>query len=358
MGSARERGAGADRRHAADWTCRQRTPAVLRDPHRDADRPVALGAGAPRAEAAAAARRSLPVRSRPGRHLRGCGGGHDLQLQPAGRGDPRRLRVPLAIRPAVAARVPAPALGRRGGEYRPGRAGDGARPRRQALSPRTGRVPADRSGDRRARRERGSGPDQTHVPGCRRDDGAAPGHPGRHRRSLYHPVLRQSQEVRPTSHRHLPCAADCPRQVGVPLQLDQGHGPFLRHQPVSGGIVGHERRTRQPPRADRQHQAGAGDGGARVRGQARVLRHQRHLDLEQDRRPGDLQARRHRHRRSQLPQVPSLRAGAVRGAAVLRRSLSADGVLDVRRGARAHHQEGALRLPGAGHAGAASRSST
>ena len=36
-------------------------------------------------------------------------------------------------------------------------------------------------------------------------------------------------------------------------------------------------------------------------------------------------------------------------AAVLRRGVSADAVLDVRRGAARHHQEGAARLPGAGH---------
>ena len=73
---------------------------------------------------------------------------------------------------------------------------------------------------------------------------------------------------------------------------------------------------------------------ARVRRQARVLRHQRHVDLEQDRRPGDLQARRHRHRRSQLPQVASLRFRAGGRAAVLRRGVSADAVFDVRRACR------------------------
>ena len=46
--------------------------------------------------------------------------------------------------------------------------------------------------------------------------------------------------------------------------------------------------------------------------------------VQQDRRAGDLQAGRHRHRRSQLPQVASLRVRARRRAAVLRRGLPAD----------------------------------
>ena len=89
---------------------------------------------------------------------------------------------------------------------------------------------------------------------------------------------------------------------------------------------------------------------ARLRRQARVPRHQRHLDLEQDRRAGGLQARRHRHRRPQLPQVAPLRLRAERRAALLRRGVPADPVLDVRRGAAAHDQEGAARLHGRGQA--------
>ena len=49
-----------------------------------------------------------------------------------------------------------------------------------------------------------------------------------------------------------------------------------------------------------------------------------------------LQAGRHRHRRPQLPQVAPLRLRAGGRAAALRRSLPADAVLDVRRGAAAH----------------------
>ena len=51
---------------------------------------------------------------------------------------------------------------------------------------------------------------------------------------------------------------DRARQVGLPLELDPRHGPVLRHQPVPRRIVGDDGRPRQPARADRQHQEGAG----------------------------------------------------------------------------------------------------
>ncbi len=67
----------------------------------------------------------------------------------------------------------------------------------------------------------------------------------------------------------------------------------------------------------------AQEAAARAFGaQARLLRHQRHLDLEQDRGAGGLQAGRHRHRRPQLPQVAPLRLRALGRAAVLRRGVS------------------------------------
>ena len=72
-----------------------------------------------------------------------------------------------------------------------------------------------------------------------------------------------------------------------------------------------------------------------------VLRHQRHLDVEQNGRAGAAGARRHRDRRPQLPQVAPLRNGAGRRAAALCRGISDDGILDVRRGAAAHDQAGA-----------------
>ena len=115
-------------------------------------RPVAVGARAARPEAAAAARRRVRLRGRPGRDLRGRGHRHDLQSQPAGGGHPGRVRVPLTPRRAGAARVPAAAPARRRGKHRAGRAGDGAGARHQALSARARRLPADRSRGRGAGR--------------------------------------------------------------------------------------------------------------------------------------------------------------------------------------------------------------
>ena len=65
---------------------------------------------------------------------------------------------------------------------------------------------------------------------------------------------------------------------------------------------------------------------------------------------GSLRARRHHHRRPQLPQVAPLRLRAVGRAAVLRRGVPAHRILDVRRGAAAHHQEGPSRSQGGGQA--------
>ena len=112
----------------------------------------------------------------------------------------------------------------------------------------------------------------------------------------------------------------------------------------------HDRRPRQPARADRQHQEGPGGRRARLRREARLPRDQRHLDLQQDRGAGGVQAGRHRHRGPQLPQVAPLRLRALGRAALLRRGLPADPVLDVRRGAAQDDQEGAVRLRGRGQA--------
>ena len=164
-------------------------------------------------------------------------------------------------------------------------------------------------------------------------------------------VLRQPQEVRGRADRHLPRAAGGARQVDLQVELDPRHGRVLRRQPVPGGIVGDHRRTRQPARADRQHQEGAGQGGARLRRRPRLLRDQRHVDLQQDRPPGAAPAGRHRAHRSQLPQVAPLRHGA--GRARSRYYVEAFplmAVLDVRRRAGTQHQEGAARPQGRGPA--------
>ena len=50
------------------------------------------------------------------------------------------------------------------------------------------------------------------------------GHPG----PLRDAVLRQSEEVRATSDRDVPRAADRPRQIGLQVRLDPRHGRILR----------------------------------------------------------------------------------------------------------------------------------
>ena len=83
-----------------------------------------------------------------------------------------------------------------------------------------------------------------------------------------------------------------------------------------------------------QYQGRAGQGRARVRRGPRLLRDQRHFDLEQDGGTGAAEARRHRPGGPQLPQVAPLRRGPYGRAAALRRSVSPDQVLHVRRRAR------------------------
>ena len=87
----------------------------------------------------------------------------------------------------------------------------------------------------------------------------------------------------------------------------------------------------------------AGKGGEGVWRRPRVLRHQRNLDIEQDGGAGAGRSRRHRDRRPQLPQIASLRNGAGGRPAALRRGVSDDGILDVRRGAAENHQAGAAQ---------------
>ena len=127
-------------------------------------------------------------------------------------------------------------------------------------------------------------------------------------------------------------------------------GEFYGHQPVPGRKQRHDGRPRQPAGADRQHQEGPGHGGPRLRRRPRLLRHQRHLHLQQDGGAGADGAGRHRRRRPQLPQVAPLRHGADRRAAVLRRGIPDDGILDVRRGAARHDQAGAAGAAGRGPA--------
>ncbi len=88
-----------------------------------------------------------------------------------------------------------------------------------------------------------------------------------------------------------------------------------------------------------------------VRLAAYVLRHQRHLDREQDRRAGRGATRRHRPGRPELPPVASLRADAGRRHGHLPRRLPAEQVFDVRRGAAAGDQAPAAGAAAGGQAG-------
>ncbi len=151
--------------------------------------------------------------------------------------------------------------------------------------------------------------------GARGDARDPPRDPRRHQGPLRDAVLRQPEEVRAAPDRHLPRAADRARQVDLQVELDPRHGRVLRREPVPRRVLGDDRRAGQPARAHRQHQGGAGQGGARLRRRPHVLRHQRHLDVEQDHPPGAVRARRHRADRPRLPQVAPLRPGARRRAA-------------------------------------------
>ena len=134
-------------------------------------------------------------------------------------------------------------------------------------------------GDRRQSGSRRASPDLLFGRGTA---GAASCHSGRRPGSVRYAILRQSEEIRPAPNRHFPRAADRPRQIGFQVRLDPRHGRILRDQPFPCREQRHHRRAGQPARADRQHQEGAGKGGARLWRGPRVLRHQRHLHVEQD----------------------------------------------------------------------------
>ena len=233
-----------------------------------------------------------------------------------------------------------------------------ARPYHQAGAPRArslSDVQSRRRGDGwKPRSQRGPADLLFH----RRASGTPSLHPGRHPGSLRHAVLRQSQEICAASDRDVPCAADRARQIRLQVGLDPRHGRILRPEPVPGREQRHHRRPGQPAGADRQHQEGAGQGGARAGRGSRLLRHQRHLDVEQDGGPGAARAGRHRDRRPQLPQVASLRHGAGGRAAALCRSLPDDGIFDVRRRAAEDDQAGAAECEGRRPARTGSRCST
>ena len=172
-------------------------------------------------------------------------------------------------------------------------------------------------------------------------------------------LLRQPQEIRAAAHRHLPRAADRARQVGVQVRLDPRHGRVLRASTSSSRraaprpaastacwsrpATSRKRRTwRRAPSAPTTCSSSPTAPRPRTRWCVQALVA-----------PGDIV-----HRRPQLPQVAPLRAGAGRRPAALRRSLPADGILDVWRGAAGRDQEGAARPQGRRAARPGARCST
>ena len=75
-------------------------------------------------------------------------------------------------------------------------------------------------------------------------------------------------------------------QIDHAQPLDPGYGRVLRAQHFLGGNLGHVRRSGQPAGTARTDQGGAGTGKPRLWLQADLLCHQRHIDLQQDRRAG------------------------------------------------------------------------
>ena len=175
--------------------------------------------------------------------------------------------------------------------------------------------------------------------------------PRRHQGPLRNAVLRQPEEVRAAPDRHLPRAADRARQVGVQVELDPRHGPVLRRQHLLRRVLAPppaastacssrpatSRRRRKPPRApSARKRAYFGTNGTSTSNK---------IVVQAVCKPGDIViVDRNCHKSHHYGFVL---AGA---QPLLRRGLPADAVLDVRRGAAAHDQEGAARLQGRGQA--------
>ena len=258
------------RRPAAVDRPRPGPPAVLRDPVRLARRAGHVARNPGDLPPAAAGRGRVRLRAGRRRQLRGRGARRRLQREPSGGRDQRRLRVPVAVHDARAARDPAAARCRspspRGAgisapSWRRWSAGGGrsstSTSRPTATSPQL--AGSDEAAPIRRIFYDVEEPMEIHLAIL---DGV--------KRPLRDALLRQPQEVRAAPDRHLPRAADRARQVDLQVELDPRHGRVLRRQPVPRRVVGDHRRPGQPARADRQHQEGAGQGGARLRRRPRA----------------------------------------------------------------------------------------
>ena len=325
-------------------------PPVLRDPDRLARRAGHVARNPGDLPPAAAGRGRVRLRAGGRRQLRGRGAGRGLQREPSGGRDQRRLRVPVAVHDA---RRCARSSSRQVQVAESARDGDLGTLLARMVRRWRPELDVYLTTDRDVARLAGSDeaapirrifygveePMEIHLAILDGREGP-----------LRDAVLRQSEEVRPAPDRHVSRAADRPREVDLQVQLDPRHGRVLRRQPVPRRVIGDDRRPRQPPRADRQHQGRAGQGGARPRRRPQLLRHQRHVHVEQDRPPGAPQAGRHRPDRPRLPQVPPLRARAGGRPAALHRRVPAHAVLDVREPGHQADQEGAAPAQGRGQA--------
>ena len=286
-------------------------PALFRGPGRRHHGPAAGGGAQAGHAPGASPGRPVPLRAARGAERRGRADRRPHQLQHPDRRHP--LQLPLSQRapdPDAAAR----AVRRRSGGVRGGLA---RRPRHPAV--RGDRPAAARAVrlHRHRRLDRGDGrADAAQLPARVLPAGglprAAPQHPARRQRPLPDAVLHRAEGVQPPADRRLPRHADQPRQVDHQVPLDPGHGPVLRDEHLPGRDLGDLGRPRFAARADRPDQEGAGAGRARLRRAAHLLRHQRHLDRQQDRAAGAGRAGRHPPGRPRLPQVAPLRAGARR----------------------------------------------
>ena len=151
-----------------------------------------------------------------------------------------------------------------------------------------------------------------------------------------HTVFRRSARLRGGAGRPIPCAAHRARRQHLQLQVAAGHGGVLRPQHLHGRDLDHLRWPGLAAGPARQHQESDGQGREHVERRPHLLRHQRNVDGEQDRRAVADPAGRHRSDRPQLPQVAPLRPGAGRRVPAVPGRLSVAAVRDLRRGAAEH----------------------
>ena len=145
---------------------------------------------------------------------------------------------------------------------------------------------------------------------------AAPRDPRGRAGALRDALLRQSEEIRAAADRHLPRPADRARQVDLQVRLDPRHGRVLRRQPVprrssatTGGLDSLLEPTGNIKKA--QEMAARAFGADHVFFVTNGTSTSNKMAVQ-----ALLGARRHRHRRPQLPQVAPLRHGAGRRAAL------------------------------------------